>query len=378
MVRSAAAILAVLILPSFALAQEPVGTHTVVKDDTLWDLAQFYYHNPFRWRVIYEANTDSIADPNLIYPGEVFVIPGLPGEAVATGQPPLPAQTTVTAQPEDTILATGPEPDTMAAAPPSPVGPTDLVQFGFRQARPAEQVRTIFYEDTAGTRANVLRTQDIPYVAVTRDAVYSAPWLVRFDEQVESSGTVVGFATPGEKASTIRSFDRVQLDMPSPARVGAELQIFRISRSLPSVGQVAMPTGVVTVASIGDNGVIGVITKEYQRIQPGDIVRPVPAYNLRAGQYAQDVTGGSEAMVMGFAGVQTVNDIGHVAFLDLGADDGVTVGDEFVLFGAALGSRDGALQVVAVTPSMASARIVDMVDNVFTQGVVVRLARKMR
>jgi LysM domain len=370
MVRSAAAILAVLILPSFALAQEPVGTHTVVKDDTLWDLAQFYYQNPFRWRAIYEANTDSIADPNLIYPGEVFVIPGLPGQAVAQ-RPDL------STAPSDTIVATGPEPAPSVEAP-SPAGAPDLVQFGFRQARPAEQVRTIFYPDSSAGAGGVLRGGDVPYFAVTRDAVYSSPWLVRFDEMVESSGSIEGFATPGESASTIRSYDLVRLTMPSPARVGAELQTFRISRTIESVGQVAMPTGVVTVASIGDNGVIGVITKEYQRIQPGDLVRPVPTYNLRAGEYAQDVTGGSEAMVMGFAGLQMLNDIGHVAFLDLGSDDGVTIGDEFVLFGAALGSRDGSLQVIAVTRSMASARIVNLVDDVFKQGVVVRLARKMR
>ena len=76
MVRSAAAVLALLILPSFAVGQEPVGTHTVVKDDTLWDLAQRYYSNPFEWRVIWNANRDVVEDPNWIYPAEVIVIPG--------------------------------------------------------------------------------------------------------------------------------------------------------------------------------------------------------------------------------------------------------------------------------------------------------------
>ena len=84
MVRSAAAILALLILPSFAQGQEPVGTHTVVDDDTLWDLAQRYYEDPFQWRVIFEANQDSISDEDLIYPMEVFIIPGLPGTPTPT------------------------------------------------------------------------------------------------------------------------------------------------------------------------------------------------------------------------------------------------------------------------------------------------------
>ena len=95
MVRSAAAVLAVLILPSFAQAQEPVGTHTVVDEDTLWDLAQLYYQNPFEWRVIWEANRDSISDPNMIFPAETFIIPGLPGTA-ATAETPVQADSGMT------------------------------------------------------------------------------------------------------------------------------------------------------------------------------------------------------------------------------------------------------------------------------------------
>ena len=364
MVRSAAAVLAVLILPSFALAQqEPVGTHTVVDDDTLWDLAQFYYQNPYEWRVIWEANRDSIADPNLIYPNEVFIIPGLPGQAVAAAPRP------------DTTAQPGP-PVAPVAQPPGV--PADLEQFGFRQARPAEQVRTIFYTDSASQGGAAGGATDIAYVAVTRDAVYSAPWLIRPGSEPESTGRIEGFATPGSRASTIRSIDRIVLTMPAPARVGAQLQLFRVMRSIDLVGEVVVPTGIATVESLGGSGVVAVVTKEYQRIQPGDLVRPVPSYTLQPGRYAEEIAGGSEAMVMGAAGRQEVNNLGHIAFLDLGSDDGIVVGDEFVLYGSVAGAREGRMQVVGVTSNTASARIVAMVDDVFHQGVVVRLARKMR
>lgn len=358
MVRSAAAILAVLILPSFAQAQqEPVGTHTVVDDDTLWDLAQFYYQNPYEWRVIWEANRDSIADPNLIYPTEVFLIPGLPGRAVA-------------ATPQPT---TAPEPVAEA-----PAQPADLVQFGFRQARPAEQVRTIFYTDTTGQGSGVGSAADRNYVAVTRDMVYSAPWLVPPDSEPVSLGSIEGFATPGSRASTIRSFDRIVITMPAPARVGAQLQLFRVARSIERVGEVVIPTGLATVESIGGSGVVAIVTKEYQRVQPGDLVRAAPTYSVQAGQRAEEISGGSEAMIMGVAGRQELNNLGHVAFLDLGSDDGIVIGDEFVLYGSIIGAPEGSLQVVGVTPNTASARITSLVDDVFHQGIVVRLARKMR
>jgi len=366
MVRSAALVLAVLILPSFAQAQEPVGTHTVVKDDTLWDLAQFYYQDPFQWRVIWEANRDSIADPNLIYPNEVFVIPGLPG-TVATG----PVET----EPQTTVELPETEPEEAR-----PVGSdgADLVQFGFRQARPAQQVRSIFYADTTSEGTSGTGVGVRSAYAVTRDAVYSAPWVERFDVEPAHTGVIDGFADPSARATTIRSFDRVRMTMPSPARVGAELQIFRVMRDIESVGQVVVPTGILTVSTITSDGVIGVVTKEYQRILPGDFVRPVPSYNVQPGVTAQDVSGGSEAMVMGFAGRQVLNDLGHIAFLDLGSNDGINVGDEFVLYGEASStSPRGRLQVVGVTDRMSAARIASIVDDVFHQGVVVRLVRKM-
>lgn len=52
-------------------------THTVVPGDTLWDLAKRFYGDPFRYHQIAAAN--GITNPDLIFPGQVLVIPGLPG-----------------------------------------------------------------------------------------------------------------------------------------------------------------------------------------------------------------------------------------------------------------------------------------------------------
>ena len=49
--------------------------HTVVKGECLFIIAGFEYHDPFKWRNIFEANRDKIKDPHWIYPGQVFVIP---------------------------------------------------------------------------------------------------------------------------------------------------------------------------------------------------------------------------------------------------------------------------------------------------------------
>lgn len=49
--------------------------YTVVKGDTLWDIAKRFYGNPFLWQNIFEANENKIKNPNLIYPDQVFIIP---------------------------------------------------------------------------------------------------------------------------------------------------------------------------------------------------------------------------------------------------------------------------------------------------------------
>jgi hypothetical protein len=370
MVRSAAAVLAVLILPNFALAQEAPGTHTVVKDDTLWDLAQRYYSNPFEWRVIWEANQEVVEDPNWIYPAEVIVIPGLPGDPAADD--PGEEDPTDPVEGDPTEAGDDPGPDVQGV-------PIDLIPFGLRQARPTDQTRTIFYDDTETERATFAEGREVQYLPVSQDAVYSAPWLIGLEGDPESDGYIAGFADRGTRASSIRSFDQVSISMPAPARVGARLQLYRVDRVIEDIGQVVVPTGVVTVSTLGDGEVVGVVTKEYDRIQPGDLVRPLPSYAPEAGTYAEEVSGGSEAMVMGFAGNHVLTDIGHIAFLDLGSDDGVVIGDEFILYGDAIPTaRDGSLQVIGVTETMAAARVLSMTDNVFRQGVVVRLAKKMR
>ena len=49
--------------------------HTVAKRDTLYSLARNYYSDQRRWKDIYEANRDLLADPNRIYVGQRLLIP---------------------------------------------------------------------------------------------------------------------------------------------------------------------------------------------------------------------------------------------------------------------------------------------------------------
>lgn len=56
-------------------ADEAKRTYTVKKGDCLWKIAKQYYGDGAQWGKIYDANTNQIANPDLIYVGQVFVIP---------------------------------------------------------------------------------------------------------------------------------------------------------------------------------------------------------------------------------------------------------------------------------------------------------------
>ena len=50
-------------------------TYTVVKGDTLWAVAKQFLGDGKRWPEIHALNKDKVRDPNLIYPGQVLILP---------------------------------------------------------------------------------------------------------------------------------------------------------------------------------------------------------------------------------------------------------------------------------------------------------------
>jgi LysM repeat protein len=58
-----------------AVVVPKIATTTVSRGDTLWRLSQATYGVGTRYATIYNANRQQIRNPNLIYPGQVFVMP---------------------------------------------------------------------------------------------------------------------------------------------------------------------------------------------------------------------------------------------------------------------------------------------------------------
>lgn len=52
-----------------------ISTARITRGDNLWRISQRTYGRGERYTVIYDANQNQIRDPDLIYPGQIFVLP---------------------------------------------------------------------------------------------------------------------------------------------------------------------------------------------------------------------------------------------------------------------------------------------------------------
>lgn len=52
-----------------------IGTTTIIRGDSLWQISRRIYGKGTRYTVIFDANQPQIRNPDLIYPGQIFVLP---------------------------------------------------------------------------------------------------------------------------------------------------------------------------------------------------------------------------------------------------------------------------------------------------------------
>lgn len=354
MIRSATAVLALTILPTFAApaqleaqAQER-ERYEVSVGNTLWDLAERFYGNPFDWRRIWEANRETIANPDLIYPGQVILVPNGQGGFI------------------EVTMVDG-EPTTAAPAQPAQT-----------QESQGEQ-RTRFYPDTTSLGEEVRRDAEARYVAVPEQIAISAPFLMDRAE-VEVVGTLSGFAGAEEVRRTRDSampYDRVTLTMVGRPTVGARFLAFR-AEDRENLGQVGIPTAVVTVTSREGDVVIAQVELSFDRAVLGDQLIPLPGYEDRTGVIPEEVVNGLTATVLGYVQQGALQSRGANLFIDQGAGSGVQVGDEFSVRWEDSGDvTEGVVQVVRVDENVSTARVVELRNAVFIDDLELVQSRRM-
>ena len=341
MKRAALAVAATLAVAGpLAAQQQPAQdgrVHVVRRGDTLWDLARYYLADPFLWPEIFRLNTDVVRDPARIYPNERLVLPG----RVATAQ--------------------------------------------------GEPERTVFYESERRRDRTVVDIQSIPYSIVRQGDFYRAGY-VAHEREITPVGRVAELlqstVVPLNREPTIQVYDQVFVAMAPGARlsIGDRIQFLHPDREIPGrFGRVWLPRGVGTVSAVDGSTATVVVIRMFDPITPGDLVVPVAAFPLNETTRPGAATNGLQGKILAFQRVHPAQANEEIAFLDIGRQAGVKVGDEFEAF-VPRSRRDwgtrpempvARMQVVKVTEGTASARITQLTQPAVSVGLPVRRVAQM-
>jgi LysM repeat protein len=247
--------------PALAAAQ-----YTVVRHDNLWEIAKTYYKNPFRWKVIYAANQDSIKDPHWIQVGQVLNIPDVPSAEIGeVGARPIETAAAVEA-PEPApapVPASAPTPAPAPAAAPTPAPAAKAVVKAAASHAPAGY-------DTTGTDLR----PDMPsgfvgqYPAMTR-VKQAGNW--KEDGKITEYEGREGTAAQGDTVYA-------QLSSGLSAAPGDKFMIYRrdVPQELDDDKKATYLENVGTVEvrkSLGDSKYSLLIITSGDSVQPGDLLK---------------------------------------------------------------------------------------------------------
>lgn len=342
-------------------AREAVGTHTVRRGDTLWDLAARFLSDPLRWPAIFEANPAIVEDPHWIYPGEELRIPG--GGVARVDR--------VRVERAEDYLRD------VDAARQSEGGRYPAGSI-FRQPR------------VGGTGLSTLALDERPPLpAVSPDDFRRAPLLVP-----------VGALGPEGTTARVMEENPLQLGLPTAARqhvdvvvalggleaaVGDSLKAVRRVRTEGLHGDVVVPKALLEVNRLWDDSARATVVQIYGDYEVGDAVVRLAPYEFDPAAPYTAVEDGPTGTVIAFEVPQVLLGPGEHVFLDAGAGAGVRLGDEFGVFsrverhGIDGKPRDAlaVLRVVHVTPATSTARVVNVRDPGTRAGDPVLLLRRL-
>jgi LysM repeat protein len=362
------------------------ATHTVVKGETLWSIAQLYYNDPLLWPEIYRLNTALIDDPHWIYPGEELNLAGgvsvaaAPAESAAVGGPQ--AADTVHAQAApgaDTVTAL--LDTTTAEAPPPPSTPESYQTIFDRRRTATEEVQ-------AELRAYVNQ----PYRPLRRGEFYSAGWLTE-NEDLPYGRVLGNTALPAIPELVGRTgaspYDEIAIEPPGRAsyHVGDSLLILRLARNIAGWGDVVVPAGVARVTELQRRQVLAQVlpNMQFSRILgAGYLALPLEPFKDPGQVRPTLIEQGLEGQVIAQRDLHALTISQQIIFINRGRADGVTPGDMFEVYRPAAGqpgtaSEEPALvvEIVHTREHSSSGLVLNIEHPDIVPGMPVRLIRKM-
>jgi hypothetical protein len=311
--------------------------HTVVKGDCLWDIAGFYYNDPFLWPVIYEANKDSIADPHWIYPGEIFVIPNVPEEQVAIP----PVQEGIVMEIKGTKSKIEEE---------MQMARDSRLEEDLKEVEETELFSVVQAEDYAFTRKAALLAGFI-----TRDATLELGTVSKLIKNL-----------PYLKGSSTVMADEVEVDKGTTDGIndGDIYIIFDWDKRVGLHGRVVRIKGILKIMETGEDLSKAIVTESYEDIEKGDHIMKYTAPEVVTGE-AQPVTTEVTGKIIAFKNEEPIMKPFSVVYIEPG-NISVKLGDVFLIYKDGPGDLItplGKIQIVDVRDETASGYITSIMGK---------------
>ncbi len=307
--------------------------HVVKKGDTLWDIADWYYNDPFLWPVIYKANQDSISDPHWIYPGEVFVVPGIP--EVITTLPPVEKEIVIK---QDTVTVVNIE-------------------------RPEE-------EYTPSSKVELFSVVEPKNYAFTQKAAFLAGFIS--NERDLSLGKIIEtYSSSGEKDLEGIIGEEVDLDKGTSDGVFERNRytIFNWGKGVRGYGRIVRIKGILEIVKAGTEVSTAKLLETYEPIQKGDYFMDYdPPMSLEG--KASPVVLELEGKMIAFKEHHKIVKPYSVVYITPGEGE-VNPGDIFLIYRLRKGAKEekvpivplGKIQVVYVKGKTASGYITSIMGH---------------
>jgi LysM repeat protein len=283
-------------------AATPESGYTVRKGDTLWDISRSHLKDPFQWPQIWKKNP-SITDPDLIYPGEKLVLPGLPGtQAAPEAAEEKPAAPKMEIKAEEPFVEKG---------------------ITILKTRKEGEEKIISLDEGKPKKTPIATESDIlraGFIARSFDGARDIVAGVLGDRALFVAGDELYVQDTGG----LNAGDRFVACRPGP-RV-------TIPGTVAEYGRVMHATGVVELTGKRDNLFVGAIKESFSDINKSDLLFPVTAPDLVYEPVPEnEKLNGAWAYVLASKDDKVVSADGDILYIGLGAKDGVKPGDIFAV-----------------------------------------------
>jgi hypothetical protein len=228
--------------------------------------------------------------------------------------------------------------------------------------------------------------------AVTPAEFWSAAWL-EDSAAVGIRGRLISLADPVSQRDRLpqylHPFDEVLFGWLRGGELvlGDSMMVVTVRERVGDLGHVIQPVALVRIDSVGENVAAALVLRQYGKARVGDVL--IAAAELPRFQRGAPATvkNGAEGRLIAWLEREQLYGPLADGFIDIGAEQGVRIGDEFAAYVPTRTDVNGSmdlpaeqvalLRVIKVMPNSATVRVADASSTALQAGVRVQLVRKM-